>query len=126
MTLTARNRIAPIDILQVDFEYVTISYYAEGSRNQLGEPSRTLTQRSTDVKASIDQLVAMPTYVIQAGIRRQIRQGLEHQTVFFMIVQTSVTIEPGDVVTDFDGTNYDVLHSVNQQTHKEAFLRKIA
>lgn len=126
MSLTARNRVDPIDILQQDFEYCSISYYVEGTRNKMGEPTRTLTERSTDVKCSIDQLVGMPTYVVQAGIRKQIRQGLEHQTVFFMIVNTSVTIEPGDVVTDVDGVQYDVLHKVSWGTHVEAFLRKKA
>lgn len=126
MVLTARNRVDPVDILQVDYQFCNIYYYAEGTRNQLGEPSRTLTLRSGNVKCSIDQLVGLPTYVRQAGIRQQIRQGMEHQTVFFMIVNTRITIEPGDVVTDYDGTSYDVLHSVSQGTHKEAFLRKIA
>lgn len=125
MTLSANQRVDAIDILQTDYQFCTIYYYAEGSRNALGEPSRTLTQRSTDTKCSIDQLVRFPTYVRQAGIRQQIQQGMEHQAVFFMIVNTSITIEPGDVVEDYDGTRYDVLHSVNQHTHKEAFLRKI-
>lgn len=125
MALTERDRIAPIDFLHEDIEYVTISYYAEGSRNALGEPSRTLTQRATDVKCSLQQLVRLPTYVRQAGIIQQIRQGLEHQTVYYMILSANQTIEPGDVVEDYDSVQYDVLHVHNWHTHKEAFLRLI-
>ena len=125
MSLTARNRIAEIDILQVDYEYCTISYYAEGSRDNLGQPSRTLTQRATNVKCSIDPLVRLPTYIRQSGLRETLRQGMIEQSTYFMIVAASQTIEPGDLVTDYDDTTYDVLHVVNWHTHKEAFLRKI-
>lgn len=125
MSLTARNRIEPVDFLHEDYEYVTIYYYAEGSRNSLGEPSRTLTQRATDVKCSLQQLVRLPTYVSQAGILRQLRQGLEHQTVYYMILSANQTIEHGDRVDDYDSVRYEVLHVHNWFTHKEAFLRLI-
>ena len=54
MTLNVRNRVPTVDILQIDYEYCTISYYTEGTRNDLGEPSRTLTERAANVKCSID------------------------------------------------------------------------
>ena len=42
-----------------------------------------------------------------------------------MTLLASQNIESGDVVTDYDGLIYDVLHVVNWYTHKEAFIRKM-
>jgi len=60
MALNAKNRVSAIDVLQIDYEYCTISYYIEGTRNDLGEPSRILAQRATNVKCSIDPLNQTP------------------------------------------------------------------
>ncbi len=125
MSLTARNRVSAVDVLQVDFEYSTISYYVERTKNDLGEPSRTLTQRSTNAKCSIDPLVRMPTYIEQSGVRQILEQGIVEGSSFYMVVLASTTIQTGDVITNFDGTTYDVLHVVNWYTHQEAFLRKL-
>jgi hypothetical protein len=42
-----------------------------------------------------------------------------------MTLYVEQTIEPGDLVTDYDDISYDVLHVLNWHTHKEAFLRKM-
>lgn len=125
MTLNVRNRIPAVDVLQVDYEYCTISYYTEGARNDLGEPSRTLTERATNVKCSMDQLSQTPSYIRQSGLRDIVRQGVIERTVYIMTLSTDQTIEPGDVVTDYDGSIYDVLYVANWYTHKEAFVREI-
>ena len=120
-----RNRVSCIDCLQVDYEYATISYYLEGERNDLGEPSRALTQRAMNVKCAIDPLTRTPAYIRQSGLRDVLRQGIIGRALFIMTLLADATIEPGDVVTDYDGTTYDVLHVIDWQTHKEAFLRKM-
>jgi len=124
MALTARKRVSAIDVLQEDYEYCTISYYVEGSRNDLGEPSRTLTQRATNVKCSIDPLVKMPAYIKQGIDVEMLRQGIAEQSAYLMVLSASQVIEAGDIVTDYDGKTYDVLYVVNWYTHKEAFLRR--
>ena len=125
MALNMRNRIPAVDVLQIDYEYCTISYYTEGARNDLGEPSRTLTERATNVKCSMDPLSQTPSYIRQSGLRDIVRQGVIERTVYIMTLSTDQTIEPGDVVTDYDGSIYDVLHVANWYTHKEAFVREI-
>lgn len=125
MTLDARNRVSGVDVLQVDCEYCTISYYSEGSRNDLGEPSHTLMQRANNVKCSIDPVVRTPGYITRSGLREVLRQGIVEASVFIMTLSADETIEPGDVVTDYDGTDYDVIHVFYWYTHTEAFLRKM-
>lgn len=124
MALTARNRTLPVDVLQVDYEYCAISYYMEGATNDLGEPSRTLTERATNVKCSLDPLVRLPTFINQSGIRQALQQGIVDRSSYYMVLGASQTIETGDIIEDYDGTTYDVLHVVNWHTHKEAFLMK--
>jgi hypothetical protein len=125
MALNPRRRTTPIDTLQTDYEYATIKCYVEGQRNDLGEPARTLTQRATNVKCSIDPLLQTPGYIARSGVRELLRQGIIEATVYLMILSADQTIEPGDVVTDYNGTDYDVLHVIMWFTHKEAFLRKM-
>jgi hypothetical protein len=125
MALKPRNRAGAVDILQVDIEYCTISYYVEGSRNDLGEPSRTLTERASNVKCSIDQLLQTPAYIRRGGLRDVLRQGIIEASVYLMTVSADETIEAGDVVTDYDGTMYNVINVVNWHTHKEAFIRRM-
>lgn len=125
MALNVRNRIPAVDVLQIDYEYCTISYYTEGARNDLGEPSRTLTERATNVKCSMDPLSQTPSYIRQSGLRDIVRQGVIERTVCIMTLSTDQTIELGDVVTDYDGSLYDVLHVINWYTHKEAFVREM-
>ena len=125
MSLNPRERADPVNVLQVDVEYVSISYYIEGQRNQLGEPGRTLTERATNIKCSIDPLIRTPSYMPRSGLRDLLRQGIIEQAAFIMTLSADETIEPGDMVTDYDGTHYDVLHVINWHTHQEAFLRKM-
>jgi len=123
MALDARKRMSAVDVLQVDYEYSTVSYYVEGTRNDLGEPSRTLTQRAANIKCSIDPLNQTPSYIRQSGLRDILRQGLIERTMYVMTLLANQTIESGDVVADYDGKMYDVLHVANWYTHKEAVLR---
>jgi len=125
MGLKPRNRVSAMDILQVDVEYCTISYYAEGSRNDLGEPDRTLTQRTTNVKCAIDPLTRMPTYIGHSGLRKMLQQGIVEQAAFIITLSADDTIDPGDVVTDYAGAMYNVLYVVNWYTHQEASLRRM-
>ena len=125
MALNARDRVPAVDILPVDYEYCTISYYVGGARNDLGEPSRSLTQRATNVKCSIDPLARAPSYIGRSGLRGVLRQGIVERLAYFMIVSASQTIESGDVVTDYDGAVYDVVCVTDWRTHKEAFIKKL-
>ncbi len=125
MALNMRNRVPTVDILQIDYEYCTISYYVDGARNDFGEPSRTLTERAANVKCSIDLINQTPSYIRQSGLRDVLRQGLIERTVYIMTLLANQTIEAGDVVTDYDGVVYDVLHTVNWYTHKEAYIRRM-
>ena len=125
MALNPRRKVTPIDTLQTDYEYATISYYVEGQRNDLGEPERTLVQRATNIKCSIDPLLRTPGYIARSGARELLRQGIIEATLYLMTLSADQTIEPGDVVTDRDSTDYDVLHVITWFTHKEAFLRKM-
>jgi len=128
MVTKAREQPEAVDIFKSGFcEYVDVKYYAEGERNDLGEPARTLTTRDSDVKCDIQVLVPGATYIRQAGIREQVRQGIIDQSTHIMFVNAGTTLLAGDVVTNYDGDNFDVLF-VNDQlfTHKEAFLRRIS
>jgi len=124
MALCAKNRVPAMDVLPIDYEYCTISCYAAESRNDLGEPIRTLTERATNVKCSIDPLNRIPSYVKQGGLRDILRQGMVERVVYIMILLADQTVESGDVVADCDGVVYDVLHVSDWRTHKEAFIRK--
>ena len=125
MALNSRNRVPAVDVLQIDYEYCTISYYAEGSRNDLGELSRNLTQRATNVKCSMDPLTQTPSYIRNSGLREILQQGIIERSVYIVTLSATQTIESGDVINDYDGTMYDVLHVINWYTHKEAFIRKM-
>lgn len=121
MALTARNRSTSVDVLQIDYEYCTISCFTEDTRNDLGEPVRDLVQRATNVKCSIDPLSR--TSIRQ--MRDILPQGIIERSLFVMTLYAEQAIEPGDLVTDCDGISYDVLRVLNWHTHKEAFLRKM-
>ncbi len=126
MSLMGRNRMDKIDILQNDYEYCTISYYEDDIRNELGEPMRQLLERATNVKCSINSLMRAPKYIVSTESYEISTQGAVSETTHHMILSADQELNPGDIVTDFDGIEYDVLAVVNWQTHKEAFLRKVA
>ncbi len=126
MALNVGNRVHAVDVLQNDYEYCTISYYVAGSRNDLGEPTRTLAERATNIRCSIDPINKSPSHIGQNGLRDILRQGVAEQTVYIMTLLADQAIESGDVVTSYDGSIYDILHVVNWYTHKEAFIRKMS
>ncbi len=125
MALNVRNRAPAVNVLQTDYEYCAISYYTEGTRNDFGEPTRTMTERAANVRCSIDPLNQTPSYIRQSGLRDILRQGVIERSVYIMTLLAGQAIESGDVVTDYDGSIYDVLHIINWYTHKEAFIRKM-
>lgn len=125
MSLMGRNRVGKIDILQNDYEYCTISYYEESMRNELGEPMRELLERATNVKCSINSLMKAPKYMATFEGYEIATQGTVSETTHHMILSADQELNAGDIITDCDGVEYDVLVVVNWQTHKEAFLRKV-
>lgn len=124
MALGAREQPVAVNILQVWFEYCTISYYAEGSRDVIGAPARTLTQRATDVVCDIQPLVASPTFPNQAGASDVQEQGIVKQSTHILFLAAGQTIEARDVITDVDSDTYDVLVVNRWHSHTEAMLIK--
>ena len=81
--------------------------------------------RPRAVTARTHALTRMPAYIRQSGLREMLQQGIIERAVFIMTLSADQAIEPGYIVTDYDGTVYDVLHVINWHTHKEGFLRKM-
>lgn len=125
MSLLMRKRVNQIDILQDDYEYCTISYYKEGLRNELGELTWILVERATNVKCTINSMAKTAKSAYLDSSYEMTLQGIVEETTHHMIVSANQEINAGDMVTDYDDVDYDVLLSVNWQTHKEVFLRKI-
>jgi len=125
MSLMERNRIGTLDILQNDYEYCTISYYEEGIRNDIGEPTREIIVRATNVKCTINSMARTPRYMSLTENYEIATQGIVEKTTHHIILSADQELNAGDIITDYDGAEYDVLISVNWQTHREAFLRKI-
>jgi len=124
MALASRSQPAAVNILQVWYEECTISYYAEGSRDVIGAPALTLTQRNTNVPCDIQPLVAAPTFSNQAGTSDIQEQGVVKQSSHVLFVAAGQTIEPRDVITDVDSDTYDVLVVNCWRTHTECMLAK--
>ncbi len=124
MALAARSQPAAVNFLNVWFEECTISYYADGSRDVLGAPARTLTQRDTNVLCDIQPLNSSPTFTNQAGSADTQKQGIVVASTHWLFVLASQTIEPNDVVEDVDGDTYDVEAVSKLHTHTEAFMVK--
>jgi len=108
----------------------TISYYAEGSRNDLGEPSRTLTQRASDVACNLQPRSRSLAYEFPQRIRIQDQQGVIQRTTHILFLQAGQSIEDNDVVTDADGATYTVALVLPWKRggrihHKEALLIKV-
>jgi len=126
MALRERNRLGMLDILQNDYEYCTISCYEEGIRNEIGEPIREIVERATNVKCTINSLARAPRYMSLTESYEIATQGIIEETTHHIILSADQELNAGDIVTDYDGAEYDVLISVNWQTHREAFLRRIS
>jgi hypothetical protein len=120
-----RNRISSLDILQNDYEYCTISYYEEGIRNDIGEPIRNIIERATNVKCTINPMARAPKYMSLTENYEIATQGIVEKTTHHIILSAEQELNAGDIITNCDGDKYDVLISVNWQTHREAFLRKV-
>jgi len=125
MIFKSRRRVYPVDILRTDYEYCIISYYTKGERNELGEPSRVLLQRAFNIKCSIDPITKLPRNIQQAALRDILQQGIIERRAYIMTILANQAIEPGDIVTDYDNVNYDVLQVINWYSHKEVYLRKL-
>lgn len=125
MEILRQNQAYPVNVLKINYEYCAINYYAEGERNDLGEPSRILLKRADNILCSIDPIVKMLGYIGQTGLRDIVMQGIVERSLFVMTLLANQVILPGDVVSDCGGTSYDVLKVYNFETHKEAFLRLI-
>lgn len=123
MEFNRSNRIYPVDVLKIDYEYCSISYYVDGARNDLGEPSRILLKRADNVKCSIDPIIKKPSYA--NGIRDITIQGIIEKAAYIMTLSANQTIECGDIITNCDNVSYEVLHVINFYTHKEAILKKV-
>ena len=123
MEFNRSNRIYPVDVLKIDYEYCSISYYVDGARNDLGEPSRILLKRADNVKCSIDPIIKKPSYA--NGIRDITIQGIIDKAAYIMTLSANQTIEWGDIITNCDNVSYEVLHVINFYTHKEAILKKV-
>ena len=103
----------------------TISYKAEGARNDLGEPAHTPTTRAADVPCRI----ATKNDSIAGGwpyyIRYMDPQGLTIQTTHIIFVKLGQAIQASDTITDADGNTYTVADIATRKTHKSALLQKI-
>ncbi len=108
----------------------TISYYAEGSRNDLGEPSRTLTERASGVACNLQPRSRSLAYEFPQSIRIQEQQGIVQRTTHILFLQAGQSIEDNDVVTDSNGDQYTIAWVLPWKRggrihHKEALLIKI-
>lgn len=102
---------------------VTISYYAEGARNALGEPSRTLTARDEDVPCSLQARSPKVQFEYTTINRARDQQGTSFIPTKVLIVKRSQTLNDGDIITDADDNTFIVarVESIGR-SHKEAIL----
>lgn len=108
----------------------TISYYAEGSRNDLGEPSRTLTERASGVACNLQPRSRSLAYEFPQFVRIQDQQGIIQRTTHVLFLQADQSIENNDVITDAGGEKYTVAWVLawkrgGKNHHKEALLIKV-
>ena len=104
----------------------TISYYAEGSRNDLGEASRTLTQRASGVKCLLQPRSKSMAYELPKLIRTQQNEGIVINTTHVLYTFRDQTVVEHDIITDTDGETYTVSLIVILKSHREALLYRIA
>lgn len=101
----------------------TISYYAEGSRDDLGVPGRTLTERDSNVPCNLQPRSASLSYELPAYVRRIDEQGRVKTPTHIAYLKKDQTVETDDIITDVDGNYYLVAHVVNRwRTHREILL----
>lgn len=103
---------------------VKISYYAEGARNDLGEPARTLTERAANVPCRIEARSRILSYEFPQRIRFQREQGLIEQTTHIGFLGAGQTVEAHDIIT-YLTEDYTVATTVpHGNSHKEILLIK--
>ena len=102
----------------------TISYYLEGARNDLGEPSQTLTERDSNIPCRI-----MPSFRADREspllTSRNEPQGTIFRTFDHAYLGANIEIIFGDIITDENGNTYSVAHILKFRDHKEAVLLQI-
>lgn len=103
---------------------VTISYNAAGSRNDLGEPSRTLTERSADVPARLQNKSARLMFDFPVHIDSTGKTGQVNTILKILWVKRNETIEERDIITDADSNTYIVAEIALHRTHKSALLQR--
>jgi hypothetical protein len=108
----------------------TISYYTEGSRNDLGEPSRTLTERASNVACNLQPRSRSLAYEFPQSIRIQDQQGIIQRTTHILFLRAGQSIANNDVITDANGNQYTVAWILpwkrgGRVHHVEALLVKV-
>ena len=103
----------------------TISYHTLGARNDLGEPSRTFTTRTTTAKCAIQQRASNIAFSYLSGGSARHLQGIANLTSHIMFLDRSETIELNDIVTDVNGIDYTVKVVVPWPTHIEAMIDRL-
>lgn len=102
-----------------------ISYYDPGALNGLGEPSRTLTERASDVPCRLSPRSRNLAYEFPGLIRSQREQGLIDLTTHILFVSAGQTLETHDIITH-DDINYTAAAVVAYKPHhKEALLSRV-
>jgi len=118
-------RVSAIDVLQVDYEYVTIRRYVEGTRDATGAASRTLTTMYENVKCSIDPTVRFALIGELAQRSRIMEQGQMQEQYIYLCFNQSTDILQNDIVVDADGNSYEISLVADWRTHKDTFGRKL-
>jgi len=104
----------------------TISYYAEGARDDLGQPSRTLTERASGVPCRLELRSKSLRYERPERLRLMERQGTVEVTTHFLYITAGQLILVNDIITDEDGSTYTVgLIARRGNSHKEALLTRV-
>lgn len=104
---------------------VTISYHSLGDRNDLGEPSRTLTERDSDVPCRLELKSKNLAYEFPQRVLRQTKQGFVDLTTHILSVSAGQTIEVRDIVT-YNSDNYLVaLVNTLGTHHTEALMSRV-
>lgn len=104
---------------------VTISYYAPGARNDLGEPTRVLTERNSKVPCRLELKSKSLAYEFPQRVLRQTKQGFVDITTHILSVSAGQTIEVRDIVT-YNSDNYLVaLVNTLGNHHTEALMSRV-
>ena len=103
---------------------IQISYYTDGSLNDLGEPARTLTSRDTDVPGLLQNKSPKLMFDFPVWIASTSKSGEATVVLKILWISKNYTILERDIVTDADGDTYIVAETANLHTHKSALLQR--